>query len=154
MKVSECMTRDVRIANPNETIRDAARMMCECDAGILPVGENDRLIGMISDRDIAIRGVAEGKGPDCKVRDVMTAEVKYVFDDEDTDEAARNMAELQVRRLPVLNREKRLVGIISLGDIACSRETSDDAQTALSGVSRAGGQHSQSSSQSQSQTRQ
>src|ERR1043165_6730469 len=103
MKVSECMTRDVRIANPNETIRDAARMMCECDAGILPVGENDRLVGMITDRDIAIRAVAEGKGCDTRVRDVMSTEVKYVVEDDDTDDAARNMAELQVRRLPVLN---------------------------------------------------
>jgi CBS domain-containing protein len=144
MKISECMTRDVRIANPNETIRDAARMMCECDAGILPVGENDRLVGMITDRDIALRAVAEGKGPETKVRDVMSAEVKYCFDDEDIDDAARNMAEQQIRRLPVLNREKRLVGIVSLGDLACSRETADEAQTALTGISRAGGQHSQS----------
>jgi CBS domain-containing protein len=144
MKISECMTRDVRIANPNETIREAARMMCECDAGILPVGENDRLVGMITDRDIALRAVAEGKGPETKVRDVMSAEVKYCFDDEDIDDAARNMAEQQIRRLPVLNREKRLVGIVSLGDLACSRETADEAQTALTGISRAGGQHSQS----------
>jgi CBS domain-containing protein len=144
MKISECMTRDVRIANPNETIREAARMMCECDAGILPVGENDRLVGMITDRDIALRAVAEGKGPETKVRDVMSAEVKYCFDDEDIDDAARSMAEQQIRRLPVLNREKRLVGIVSLGDLACSRETADEAQTALTGISRAGGQHSQS----------
>jgi len=144
MKVSECMTRDVRIANPNETIREAARLMCECDAGVLPVGENDRLVGMITDRDIAVRAVAEGKGPDTRIRDVMSAEVKYCYEDEDVDDAARNMGELQVRRLPVLNREKRLVGIVSLGDLACSEETCDEAAEALSGISRAGGQHSQS----------
>jgi CBS domain-containing protein len=144
MKIKDCMTRDVRIANPNETIRDAAKMMCECDAGVVPVGENDRLVGMLTDRDIAIRAVAEGKGPDTRVRDVMSAEVKYCYDDEDVDDVARNMAELQVRRLPVLNRDKRLVGIVALGDLACSEETSDVATTALSGISRAGGQHSQS----------
>jgi CBS domain-containing protein len=144
MKVRDCMTRDVRVANPDETIRDAARMMRECDAGVLPVGENDRLVGMITDRDIAVRAVAEGKGPETPIRDVMSAEVKYVYDDEDVDDAARNMAELQVRRLPVLGRDKRLVGIVTLGDLACVRETADEAMTALSGISRAGGQHSQS----------
>jgi CBS domain-containing protein len=144
MKIKDCMTRDVRIANPNETIRDAAKMMCECDAGAVPVGENDRLVGMLTDRDIAIRAVAEGKGPDTRIRDVMSAEVKYCYDDEDVDDVARNMAELQVRRLPVLDRDKRLVGIIALGDLACSDETSDVASNALSGISRAGGQHSQS----------
>src|SRR5689334_19532292 len=115
MKIKECMTRDVRIANPDETIRDAAKMMSECDAGVVPVGENDRLVGMLTDRDIAIRAVAEGKGPDTRVREVMSAEVKYCYDDEDVDDVARNMAELQVRRLPVLDRDKRLVGIVALG---------------------------------------
>ena len=77
MRVSEAMTRDVRVATPGQTIRDAAKTMAEIDAGVLPVGENDRLIGMITDRDIAIRGVAAGKGPDTPVRDVMSTEVKY-----------------------------------------------------------------------------
>ncbi len=144
MKVSECMTRDVRIANPDQTIREAATAMCECDTGVLPIGENDRLIGMITDRDIAIRAVAEGKGPDTRIRDVMSPDVKYCYEDDDVDEVARNMAEIQVRRLPVLSREKRLVGIVALGDLACGRDTSDEATTALSGISRAGGQHSQS----------
>jgi len=154
MKVSEVMTRDVKLVSPGDSICDAAKMMAECDAGALPVGENDRLVGVITDRDIAIRAIAENLGPDTPVRDVMTPQVLYCFEDETLEHVAENMGEQKVRRLPVLNREKRLVGIISLGDIACSRETSDDAQTALSGVSRAGGQHSQSSSQSQSQTRQ
>jgi CBS domain-containing protein len=144
MKIKDCMTRDVRIANPNETIRDAAKMMCECDAGAVPIGENDRLVGMITDRDIAIRAVAEGKNPDTRIREIMSTEVKYCYEDEDVDDVARNMAELQVRRLPVLDRDKRLVGIVALGDLACSYETSSDAITALSGISRAGGQHSQS----------
>src|SRR5207253_2611238 len=77
MRVSDCMTRDVRIVSASESIRDAAQMMCECDTGVLPVGENDRLVGMITDRDIAIRAVGKGKGPDTKVRDVMSAEVRY-----------------------------------------------------------------------------
>jgi len=143
MKVSDAMTRDVRIANPNETIQDAAKMMSDVDAGVLPVGENDRLVGMITDRDIALRGVAQGKGPQTLVREVMTDHVHYCFEDEDTDDVARKMADSQVRRLPVLNRDKRLVGILSLGDLATSREGADDAGEALSEISRPGGAHSQ-----------
>jgi CBS domain-containing protein len=141
MKVSEAMTRDVRVASPDETIRQAAKTMASLDAGVLPVGENDHLIGMITDRDIAIRGIAQGKGPKAKVRDVMTEDVKYCFDDQDVEEVTRNMADIQVRRLPVLNRDKRLVGILSLGDIA-SRD-GKDAGEALRGISRPGGDHTQ-----------
>src|SRR5947199_10740830 len=122
MKVSEAMTRDVRVASPDETIRQAARTMASLDAGVLPVGENDHLVGMITDRDIAIRGIAQGKGPKAKVRDVMTEDVKYCFDYQELEDVTRNMADLQVRRLPVLNRDKRLVGILSLGDIATNRD--------------------------------
>lgn len=144
MQVSQCMSRDVRIANPTQTIREAAKLMAELDAGSLPVGDNDRLVGMITDRDIAIRAVAAGKNPDTPVRDVMSAEVKYCFEDEDLDHVAKNMADIQVRRLPVVNREKRLVGIISLGDLAQTEKKA--ATKAVSGVSRPGGQHSQSAS--------
>jgi CBS domain-containing protein len=142
MKVSNCMTRDVRVADPNQTIRDAARMMASLDAGVVPVGENDRLVGMITDRDIAVRGVAEGKGPETKIRDVMSTDVKYCFDDEEVDDVLHNMGDLQVRRLPVVNRDKRLVGIISLGDLATNGEAKD-AGVALSGISQPGGEHSQ-----------
>src|SRR5207237_9752530 len=142
MKVSEAMTRDVRVASPDETIRQAAKTMASLDAGVLPVGENDHLIGMITDRDIAIRGIAQGKGPKAKVRDVMTEDVKYCFDDQDVEEVTRNMADIQVRRLPVLNRDKRLVGILSLCDIATSPEAIEAAE-ALSGISQPGGQHTQ-----------
>ena len=141
MKVSEAMTRDVRVASPDETIRQAAKTMASLDAGALPVGENDHLIGMITDRDIAIRGIAQGKGPKAKVRDVMTSDVKYCFEDQEVQEVTRNMADIQVRRLPVLNREKRLVGILSLGDSA-SRD-GKDAGEALRGISRPGGEHTQ-----------
>ena len=141
MKVSEAMTREVQVANPNESVQQAARMMASLDAGVLPVGENDRLVGMITDRDIAIRGVAEGKGPEARVRDVMTEDVKYCFDDQDVEDVTRNMGDIQVRRLPVVDRNKRLVGILSLGDIATTRK--DQAAQALSGISRSGGEHTQ-----------
>jgi CBS-domain-containing membrane protein len=111
--------------------------------GLLPVTENDKLIGMITDRDIAIRGVAEGKGPDAKVRDAMSPEVKYCFEDEDVTHLAENMAELQIRRLPVMNRDKRLVGIISLADLAIEGSLPKTAK-ALHGISQPGGEHNQS----------
>jgi CBS domain-containing protein len=143
MRVSEAMTREVRVATPGQSIRDVAKMMGELDAGAMPVGENDRLIGMITDRDIALRAVAQGKGPDTPVRDVMSTEqVLYCYDDEDLDHVAKNMGDEQVRRLPVVNREKRLVGIVSLGDLA-TRERKAGSK-AVSGVSQPGGQHSQS----------
>lgn len=142
MKVGECMTRDVRIADPDTTLRQAARTMAECDAGVLPVGENDRLVGMITDRDIAVRAVADGKSPDTAVREVMSAEVLYCFEDEQVEDVLRNMGELQVRRLPVLDRDKRLVGIVSLSDLAANGETARSGET-LSDIALPGGPHSQ-----------
>lgn len=142
MKIAECMNRDVRIAGPEDTLRKAAKMMIDADAGILPVGENDRLVGMITDRDIAVRGIAEGKGPKAKVRDVMTAEVKYCFEDEDADHVLRNMGEIKVRRLPVLSREKRLVGIVSLSDLADSGDKPQTAE-AFHQITKPGGPHDQ-----------
>src|SRR5688572_21047710 len=143
MRVSEAMSRGVRIADPDQPIREAARMMAELDAGILPVAENERLVGMITDRDIAVRGVAAGMSPDTPIREVMTHEVRYCFDDEDIEDVAENMAEIKVRRLPVMNRQKRLVGIISLGDIALVSGP-DPAGEAICGISEPGGLHSQS----------
>ena len=143
MRVSEAMTREVRVASPGQSIREVATIMAEIDAGILPVGDNDRLVGMITDRDIAIRAVAQGKGPDTPVRDVMSTEkVMYCYDDDELDNVAKNMGDVQVRRLPVVNREKRLVGILSLGDLA-NRERKA-ATKAVSGVSKPGGSHTQS----------
>jgi CBS domain-containing protein len=142
MRVSEAMSRDVRVANPGQSIRDVAKIMAEIDAGAMPVGENDRLVGMITDRDIAIRAVALGKGPDTPVREVMSQDVKYVFEDEDLEHVAENMSDIQVRRLPVVNREKRLVGIVSLGDVA-QKEDKKTAGEAVKGVSKPGGQHRQ-----------
>jgi CBS domain-containing protein len=143
MRVSEAMSRDVCVASPDQSICDVACSMAQLDAGAMPVGDNDRLVGMITDRDIAVRAVAAGKGPDTPVRDVMTPEVKYCYEDEDLDHVAQNMAELRVRRLPVLNRDKRLVGILSLGDLALS-EGRRAAGAAVRGISRPGGPHSQS----------
>jgi CBS domain-containing protein len=101
------------------------------------VGENDRLVGMLSDRDITVRAVARGLAPDrATVRDAMTTDVKYVYDDESVDDVSRHMSELQVRRLPVLNREKRLVGIVSLGDLAVKDPS--DAGDALHSISQPG----------------
>ncbi|PRH89100.1 CBS domain-containing protein [Labrys okinawensis] len=142
MQVSDAMTRDVRVANAGETIAQAAQLMAKLDAGVLPVGENNRLVGMITDRDIAVRAVAHGKGPDTSVREVMTKDVKYCFADQEIEEVTRNMGDIQVRRLPVVDHNKQLVGILSLGDVAVT--TGDGAAgEALCGISRAGGAHSQ-----------
>ena len=143
MKVSEVMTRDVVLVAPSETICDAAKKMAECDAGALPVGEGDRLIGVITDRDIAIRAVAENKPPDTPVREVMTQQVLYCFEDESVEHVAENMGEQQIRRLPVMDRDKRLVGIVSIADL--SRKTRPNtAGKAVAAISQPGGEHSQS----------
>jgi len=140
MRVSEAMTREVRIASPGQSIRDVAKIMDEINAGSIPVGDNDRLVGMITDRDIAIRAVATGKGPDTPVREVMTTEqVLYCYEDEELDHVAKNMSQQQVRRLPVVNRDKRLVGIVSLGNIAQAETKA--ASKAVKGVTKPGGQH-------------
>jgi CBS domain-containing protein len=142
MQISEVMTRAVQTTSPDVPVQEAARIMAAIDSGILPVGENDRLVGMITDRDLAVRALAQGKGPDCKVRDVMTPEVKYCFEDEDVAHVARNMAEQKLQRLPVMNRDKHLVGIVSLGDIAIQGD-SNVVDTAVSGMKEPGGPHTQ-----------
>ncbi|MCT7377408.1 CBS domain-containing protein [Chelativorans salis] len=143
MKVSEAMTRNVRTVSPDQSIREAAKIMAEIDAGVVPVGQDDRLVGMLTDRDLAIRAVAQGRDPDTQVREVMTPDIKYCFEDEDTDHVAHNMGDQQIRRIPVVNRDKRLVGILSLGDLAF-KEGPEPAGEALQGVARPGGIHRQS----------
>ena len=145
MRVSEAMTREVRLTKPRQSIQAAAGLMAEIDAGALPVAERDRLVGMITDRDIAVRAVAAGKGPDTPVREVMSSGVRYCFEDEELDHVAHNMGVERIRRLPVVNRSKRLVGILSLGDIAAAAGP-DPTDDAICGVSRPGGPHSQSHS--------
>lgn len=142
MRVSEAMSRDVRLASPKDRICDAARIMGDIDAGAMPVGENDRLVGMITDRDIAVRAIGRDKGPDTPVREIMTKDVQYCFDDEDIVDVCAKMADQQVRRLPVINRKKRLVGILSLGDLA-KGDGADYAGQVLGSISRTGGAHSQ-----------
>lgn len=135
MNISEVMSRDVKIASPGDTLQHAAQIMKDIDAGVLPVGDNDRLVGILTDRDITIRAVAMGLAPgSCHVRDVMSSDIKYVYDDESVEDAAKNMGDLQIRRLPVLNRDKRVVGIVSLGDVALKKK--DSAGDALKDVSR------------------
>lgn len=146
MRVSEVMTRHVEIMTPRQSIREAAQCMCDMDVGALPIGENDRLVGMVTDRDIAVRAVAFGKGADTPIRDVMSTDVCYCFEDEDVTDVANNMAHQQLRRLPVLNREKRLVGILTIGDLAVSEDGSPrlyKVGQALAGISHPGGAHSQ-----------
>jgi CBS domain-containing protein len=140
MKVSDVMTRNVELAEPGQSISAVAKQMADSDAGFIPVGENDRLIGMITDRDIAVRAVAAGKGPDTPVREVMTREVNFCYEDEPLGKVAKNMAEIKVRRLPVMDRGKRLVGVITLGDIAQADKRA--AGVAISGTTSPGGPHS------------
>ena len=142
MKVKQAMTSEVRMVSPGQTIRDAAKLMAELDAGALPVAENDRLVGMITDRDIVIRAVAQGKSADTKVSEVMSKEMLYCFDTDEIDDVARNMGKAQVRRLPVLNSDKRLVGIVSLGDLARNDDPTTIGRT-VSRVSTPGGKHDQ-----------
>jgi CBS domain-containing protein len=135
MQVRDCMTCDVVIANPDMSLREAAGLMRDQDTGFLPVGENDRLVGSLTDRDIAIRAVCEGKDPNtATVRDAMSEHIVYCFDDQDTREAADLMADRQIRRLAVLNHDKRLVGVLSLGDIA-DRAHDEAAERTLEKVS-------------------
>ena len=123
MLVREVMTRDAQVVGPEDTIQEAADKMKDFDVGPLPVCEGDRLLGLVTDRDIAVRATAEGFDPwTTKVREVMTPGVIFCFEDQDVAEAARLMKDKQVRRLVVLNRDKRLVGIVTLGDLAVETE--------------------------------
>jgi CBS domain-containing protein len=135
MKIEDVMTHDVAVVSPDETIQQAARLMDELDIGAVPVADNERLVGMLTDRDIVVRAVADGLSPDTQVGNVMTPDVKYCFCDQEVAEVSDNMADIQIRRLPVVDRNKRLVGIIALGDIATCAENEYVAD-ALAGISR------------------
>jgi len=137
MQVREIMTRSVECLSPDQSLQEAARKMRDLDVGPLPVCDNDRIAGMLTDRDITVRAVAEGRDPArTTVRDVLTPDVIYCFDDQDTQEAAKLMEEKQIRRLLVLNRDKRLVGIVSLGDLATRTGDRDRTGKTLERVSR------------------
>ena len=135
MKVSDIMTTPTFLTTPDTRLSEAAMLMSQHDIGSLPVGDNDRLVGMVTDRDIVVRGLARGLASDASVREVMSEQLCYCFDDEDVDHVAKNMASLQVRRLPVVNRDKRLVGIVSLADFAHSGEERPTEQL-LKGVAQ------------------
>jgi CBS domain-containing protein len=142
MKISDVMTRDVRTVSPDQTAREAASFMLSEDAGSMPVSDGDRLVGMITDRDIAVRGVAKGYGPDTPISELMSSDVICAREEDDVEEVAAKMGKAQVRRMPVIDSDQRLCGIVSLGDLA--RESDgQSANQALEGVSQPGGQHQQ-----------
>ena len=142
MRVSEVMTENVQTVRPDQRVQEAASFMLSADAGSIPVAEGDRLVGMITDRDIAVRGVAKGHGPDTTVRELMSNDVICARVDDDVGDAAARMSEAQVRRLPVVDQDERLCGIVSLGDLSREADT-DCASEALEGVSQPGGEHRQ-----------
>ncbi len=131
--IAEVMTTEVEVVRPEETLRDAARAMADLDVGSLPVCDGRRMLGMVTDRDITIRGVAEGKGPDTPVRDVMTDDVVWCTDTDSVDEVLQQMSDAQVRRIPVVDKDHQLVGIVALGDIAL--EEDDDVDETLRDIS-------------------
>ena len=135
MQVREAMTRRVECIRPDAALREAADRMKALDIGSLPVCDNDRLVGMLTDRDITVRATAEGLPPGLgQVRDVMTPEVIYCFEDEDIASAARLMKQKQVRRLLVLNRDQRLVGLLSVDDLAVRTNDEIVSGNTLEGV--------------------
>jgi len=135
-QLKDLMTRDVKVISPDMTIGEAAKKMRDGDFGMMPVGEDDRMIGTISDRDIAIRAVAEGKDAGTKVRDVMSEGIAWVYEDDSVEKVATMMSEHQVRRMPVVDRDKRLVGIVALGDFAVESSEIRPAAQALAEISR------------------
>ena len=135
-KLKDLMRRDVKVITPDMRIREVAKEMRDGDFGMLPVGDNDRMIGTLSDRDIAIRAVADDKDTGTKVRDVRSEGVAWAYEDDSVDEAAKIMSERQVRRLPFVNRGKRLVGIVALGDFAVESSKIRPAAQALSEISK------------------
>jgi CBS domain-containing protein len=137
MKISEVMTPDVEIAGPDDTLRTTAQMMADIDTGVLPVCDGERLVGMVTDRDITVRAVAAGCDPETTaVREVMSQELRYCYEDDDVEAVARKLAEWHVRRVPVLDRNKRLVGIVSLGDLAVGG-AEDESKETLKEISEA-----------------
>lgn len=135
-QIKELMSRDVKVIGPDMTIGEAAKAMRDGDFGMMPVGEDDRMIGTISDRDIAIRAVAEGKDAGTKVRDVMSKGIAWAYEDDSVEQAVTVMSKHQVRRLPVVNRAKRLVGILALGDFAVESTEIRPAAKALAEISK------------------
>ncbi|MGZ8362559.1 MAG: CBS domain-containing protein [Caulobacteraceae bacterium] len=118
MKLQDIMTRDVAVARPGDTVQSVASKMDELGIGSLPVCDGKRLLGMVTDRDLAVRVLAKGKGVDTPVTEVMSSDVEYCFEDDDLSDVENKMAGKQIRRLPIVDRDKQLVGIVALGDVA------------------------------------
>ncbi len=118
MKAADVMTRDVKVVEPDASIRHAAKLMDDLDVGVIPVCNGRRLVGMITDRDMAVRALAAGLGPDTRVGEVMTDQVAWCFDDDTVEDVESKMRGLQVRRIPIVDRDKNLIGIIALGDLS------------------------------------
>ena len=138
MLISDVMTRDVDLIDPGTTLKDAACRMRDRDLGSLPVAEDGRLVGMVTDRDIVVKGVAEARDAgNTTAREVMSPKVLYCFDDQSVEEVLSNMGDVQVRRLPVLDRDKNLVGIVSIGDLA-KKGPAKKAGEALKDISKPG----------------
>jgi CBS domain-containing protein len=135
-KLKDLMSRDVQIISPDGTIKEAAQQMRKGNFGMMPVGENDRMIGTISDRDIVIRAVAEGKDPSTKVREIMSEGIVWAYEEDSVDDAVKLMSDHQIRRLPIVNADKRLVGIVALGDFAVESSAIEAAGEALSEISK------------------
>mgnify|MGYP006146358997 CR=1 FL=1 len=133
--VKDVMTQGVQTLAPHDTVEQAARVMESLDVGVLPVCDGARIVGMLTDRDIVVRGVAQGlAATTTPLEDVMSAQVEWVFEDEGLTEVTARMQQLQIRRLPVLDRDKRLVGIVSLGDLAAKGDA-HQAGAALADIS-------------------
>ena len=130
MQVQDIMTADVTSVGPHTTLQQAAQKMRDLDVGSLPICDGDRLVGIVTDRDIAIRAVADGVDPSqCMVSEIMSEGVEYCFADDDVEEAAEHMRRKQIRRLLVLNRDKQLAGILALGDIAVTGDEEQVGET-------------------------
>ncbi len=137
MLIKDCMTKQVEVGNPSMSLTEVARKMNDGDFGILPIVANDRIVGMITDRDIAVRGIAQGRDPNkLQVNDVMSKHVFYCYEDQSMEEVSQNLGKNQVRRLPVLNRQKRLVGMLSIGDLAKSKINPQKFEEALQNISK------------------
>ncbi len=135
-QLKDVMSRDVKVLNPEATLKDAARQMRDGGFGLMPIGENDRMIGTLSDRDIVIRAVAEGRDANTKVRELISEEVVWAYENDSVDKACQLMSDHQIRRLPIVNADKRLVGIVALGDLAVDAGDIQPAGEALSNISK------------------
>lgn len=142
MKVADAMTANAQVALPEMDIGDAARLMAELDVGVLPVSDNGRLVGIVTDRDITVRAVALRLGPDTPVERIMSPEARFCYVDDGLEEVLAGMGRLQVRRMPVLDRDQQLVGIISLSDAGIETSATSTAE-ALLDITEPGGEHSQ-----------